>query len=606
MNREPIGLDFETVSGLPHPGDECEDKATWQAWSRAMHPERGGHVRLVQLAWPNGICEIIDLYDRVMDLSDLEEYLESMGPYVCHNASFEQLYLRDAGIRVETYDTMIMDAMLRSRATSYDDDAGIRQYRSLDEVAGEVINDHKAGDEQSSDWSGTLTTVQLEYAIKDAVLVRDMWPVMLDSMSAQFHAGVEMMMQAIGPTASVNLHGLEIDPVAHQVLIAELSSEAKQMKEELVTASGVPPNPDGKPFNPASGKQVTQLIDVVLTSIIGEFWIASVPWHKTKNGQLNLNKGYITAMLPKVEAFAPQLSAWLAHRVRWRGKQKLVDAFGKTLTTLTDDDLKVRGEYKIHGAVTGRYSCARPNLQQIPSKTDARFRTLFVAPSGRVLVIADFSQIELRIAGLASGDPNFERIFRDGLDIHAQTAAQMFNIDVPSDLQRKAAKAVNFGVIYGATAPTIALSSGFSVDEAGQFLTAWLNTYPVYDSWTGTFNKQAKRDGHFATAGNRRILVDPNAAATKLKNYPIQASAADVLYQSLIEIDLALYLTDLDAKIVALIHDEFIIEASPQDAQAAADLLTGAMRRGLLSVYPGAFTGDLVDAAIVDSWAGKP
>ncbi|MBV9242529.1 MAG: hypothetical protein JO314_11030, partial [Acidobacteria bacterium] len=267
---------------------------------------------------------------------------------------------------------------------------------------------------------------------------------------------------------------------------------------------------------------------------------------------------------------------------------------------------RIHPDFRQIGAPTGRFSCSSPNLQQIPHETE--YRRCFRAPDGRKLVIADYSQIELRILADFSKDTNFINAFVSGQDFHRATAAQIFNTrpeDVDSD-QRSFAKRLNFGVVYGIGAQRFAMMTGLTERQAEDTLRRYFATYPKMDEWLRVQSKNVLNERQARTASGRlaRINFDPNdrssigGAQRYAKNMPIQGTSADILKRAL-----RLLHDDIrgtSARLVNIVHDEIVLECDAPDAEATAAKLESAMLRAgeeLVKRVP-----IKVDATIADEW----
>ena len=232
-------------------------------------------------------------------------------------------------------------------------------------------------------------------------------------------------------------------------------------------------------------------------------------------------------------------------------------------------------------AATGRLSSTDPNLQNIPIRTaeGRRIREAFVAPKGRELVALDYSQIELRVLAHLSGDPNLMSAFIEDVDVHRRTAAEVFSVmeeDV-DDEQRRIAKAVNFGVVYGQTAHGLAQQLSIPRGKAGSYIRAYFEKIPGVDRYMRELIEVAKHRGYAETImGRRRRLPElrrkgpaRGRGERMARNTPIQGSAADILKQAMIAVDAAL--ADIEwAQMLLTVHDELIFEC---DADRIDDLV---------------------------------
>lgn len=298
----------------------------------------------------------------------------------------------------------------------------------------------------------------------------------------------------------------------------------------------------------------------------------------------------------------------IAKLLEYRGAAKASSSFGENILEFVEPKTgRIHADFRQIGAPTGRFACSKPNLQQIPHET--AYRRCFRAPDGRKLIIADYSQIELRILADISGDENFISSFESGLDFHAATAAQVFGVnssDVTPD-QRSFAKRLNFGVVYGLGASRFAMMTGISQAEAENTLRKYFATFPKMDEWLrnqarGVLTERAARtlSGRLA-----RINFDTNDRASMgsaqryAKNMPIQGTSADILKRALTLLHQSLAGTS--ARLVNIVHDEIVVECDESSADEIAAKLEGAMQtagREFVSRVP-----IKVDVNAADEWS---
>ena len=266
------------------------------------------------------------------------------------------------------------------------------------------------------------------------------------------------------------------------------------------------------------------------------------------------------------------------------------------------------------GTKTGRFSCSNPNLQQIPR--DKVFRALFKAPEGKTFVIADYSQMELRVAAIVANESKLLEAYEKGQDTHAITAAMLLNkkAEDVTKQERQLAKAVNFGLLYGQGARGLKnyASSSYGVDiseeEANTYRQAWFNAYPGFALWHKKTAFQSYQSLSITTPlGRKRKFTFSKAGdtytANKAYNMPVQGGAAEVMLAALGR--LPNLLSGLDAKPIAVIHDEVIVETSLTNAPRVVKALEDAMVQGMLDVFPNASILGIVEANIASTWAEK-
>ncbi|MFB9973448.1 DNA polymerase I [Allobacillus sp. SKP2-8] len=260
---------------------------------------------------------------------------------------------------------------------------------------------------------------------------------------------------------------------------------------------------------------------------------------------------------------------------------------------------------------TGRLSSVDPNLQNIPIRLEEgrKIRQAFIpSKDDWIMLAADYSQIELRVLAHISQDEKLIEAFRQGKDIHTQTASEVFNVkeDEVTSLMRRHAKAVNFGIVYGISDYGLSQSLGISRKEAGVFINTYLNSYPGVKKYMEEIVNQAKRDGYVETIMNRRrYLPEINArnfnrrsfAERTAMNSPIQGSAADVIKQAMIDVKQALENSEINANMLLQVHDELIFEVAKEDVDALKNLVTETMENTVTLDVPLS-----VDASFGDTW----
>ena len=263
--------------------------------------------------------------------------------------------------------------------------------------------------------------------------------------------------------------------------------------------------------------------------------------------------------------------------LEYREMAKLKSTYVETLPKLTDDQGRIHTDFVQTGTATGRLSCRDPNLQNIPVRNEAgrRIRSAFTAPEGKVLISADYSQIELVVLAHLSGDKNMSQSFIDGTDVHKATAALIYGVapDAVTPDMRRTAKTINFGVIYGMSAFRLARDLGISRTQASQFIENYFAQYASVDAFIKDTIKKAEETGWVETLfGRRRPIMNINsrnklekAAAERIAvNTPVQGSAADIVKKAMIAVSEALTKTKSPARLLLQVHDELIFEC-PDD-----------------------------------------
>ena len=283
--------------------------------------------------------------------------------------------------------------------------------------------------------------------------------------------------------------------------------------------------------------------------------------------------------------------------IRWREVSKLKSTYADALPALINPETgKVHTSLNQTVASTGRLSSSNPNLQNIPVRTEIGrgIRKGFAASKGRVLVSADYSQIELRLFAHITKDPGLVEAFQTDADIHAQTARRIF--EVPEDQpvthdQRRQAKTINFAVIYGASPFRVAIELGITQARAAELIKAYLALYPGVRAYLETVLDGAREKGYVQTlSGRRRYVPDINsrvfqfrqAAEREAANMPVQGTSADIIKLAMLHVDKALRESGLGAQMVLQVHDELLFECPEGEVRALADLVRDAMQ----NAYP--------------------
>ena len=270
----------------------------------------------------------------------------------------------------------------------------------------------------------------------------------------------------------------------------------------------------------------------------------------------------------------------------YRMLTKLKSTYADGLLKLIDPDGRIRSKFQMTVTATGRLSSTDPNLQNIPIRRElgSHIREMFIASKGNVLVDADYSQIELRLLAHISGDKHMQEAFLSGEDIHTVTASQVFNtpIDEVTPLQRSRAKAVNFGIVYGISAWSLAQDIGVMQSEAKAYMEAYLNKYDGVREYMKTIVEKAKHDGYVQTLyARRRYLPELKSSNFNTRsfgervalNMPIQGTAADIIKLAMVNVYNRFKAEGLKAKLILQVHDELICECPEVETQRVSDIL---------------------------------
>jgi DNA (cytosine-5)-methyltransferase 1 len=414
----------------------------------------------------------------------------------------------------------------------------------------------------------------------------------------------EIQMRAVPAATRMEQRGFKLDVEAHKRLIAELEQEritAEREYREACLASGHTALANQAPSTPA---QKAGLLTALLTSD------ELARWRRTeKSGALSTKR----SELLRAGHYPPILALVKLSRL-----DKLLSSFGQTLAVLVSPVTgRIHAHYRVAGTASGRASCAGPNLQQVPH--NRRFRALFIPEPGHVLIVADYSSMELRAAAYISGDCAMTEAFEQAFDLHKITASRMSGKDPGevTDEERKGAKVVNFGGIYGQGAAGLVQSTWAQFDlvldpiEAKAWLQAFENSYYGFAQWRRDHYRRCEGQryiviGKDADRGMGRIFPQsrvPEGASyyTRCCNLPVQGACADASMLALAYVDDRLE-AGIEGGPVAWLHDEIVLEVREDQAERAAEILKQAMIDGFAETFPGAPLNGLVEPQIGPNW----
>ncbi len=368
----------------------------------------------------------------------------------------------------------------------------------------------------------------------------------------------EIEQPLISVLARMEERGIAINPNVFKELEEEINSRIVYLEQEIYKQAGME-------FNINSPKQ----LQIVLFEKLG-----LKPVRKTKTGASTdmevLEELAVVHPLPAII-------------IEYRTLQKLLNTYIETLPNLVHPKTgRIHTSFNQAIVTTGRLSSSEPNLQNIPIRTEygKRIREGFVATDENwTLISADYSQIELRILAHFSEDPILCEAFYNDLDIHRETASKVFGIpfEKVTEEQRRQAKAINFGVIYGMTPYGLSKAVGFSTSEAGKFIEAYFTRFSRVREWLDKTIEEAKKRGYTTTLFNRRRYISGLDSSNQITrksaermavNTPVQGSAADIIKKAMIEVDP--YLRDIGAYILLQVHDELLIEAPRNSVKETA------------------------------------
>jgi DNA polymerase-1 len=367
--------------------------------------------------------------------------------------------------------------------------------------------------------------------------------------------------------ARMEARGISLDTEYLLQLSEELGKEISYLEAEIHRLAG-------HPFNVNSRDQ----LEVVLYD---ELKLS--PGRKTQTGK----RSTAASALEELQGQHEIIERILAYRELTKLKNTYLDPLPKLLHPKTG---RLHTRFNQTGTATGRLSSVDPNLQNIPIRTEIgrRIRKAFRAAPGMKLVVADYSQIELRVLAHLSGDENLIKVFREGKDIHTQTAAWMFGLDLDqvASEQRRAAKTINFGVLYGMSAHRLSNELAIPYAEAERFIERYFASYPRVRAWIEQVLADARQKGYVETMfGRRRFVADLDARIRSVReaaermafNMPVQGTAADLMKLAMVKLQPEL--EGLEAHLVLQVHDELLVEAPAHKAEQVAGVVREVMQK---------------------------
>ena len=433
-----------------------------------------------------------------------------------------------------------------------------------------------------------LAQTYLGEELPDVQSVWALQPVLHEKMDAQamlpLYTDVELPLCPV--LARMEQAGFLVDRKALYDFGERLTSSIEQLQQSIWALAG-------EPFNIQSPKQLGSVLFERLMLPAGK---------KTKTGW-STN----AAVLDKLRGKHPIVEQILDYRTLTKLKSTYADGLLKEISA----DGRIHTNFQMTVTATGRLSSTEPNLQNIPVRRElgAQIRKMFVASPGKVLVDADYSQIELRLLAHIANDETMIAAFRSGEDIHAVTASQVFGVPLAevTPLQRSHAKAVNFGIVYGISAFSLAQDIGVFQSEAKAYMDSYFAKYHGVREYMTRVVEQAKADGYVTTLfGRRRDLPELKSSNFNLRsfgervalNMPIQGTAADIIKAAMVRVDARMRAEHLQARLLLQVHDELIVECPAAEAETVKAILIEEMEHVVDYRVP-----LLVDAKIGASWA---
>jgi DNA polymerase-1 len=495
-------------------------------------------------------------------------FVDASKKKIGQHGKYDLHVLRTHGVALRGYaeDTMLESFVFNAGASRHDMDSLAKRYLGYDTVRYEDVAGKGA---KQIPFSHVSLEDATRYAAEDADVTLRLHSVLRPKIAAEPSLDSvyrEIEMPLVPVLERIESNGVLVD-------VAELRRQSADLGKRMLDAQQRATQLAGRTFSLDSPKQVGQLL----------FEELKLPVQvKTSTGQASVNEEALEAIadlheLPKII-------------LEYRGLAKLRSTYTDKLPDMVNPATgRVHTSYHQAGAATGRLASSDPNLQNIPIRTDdgRRIRRAFVAPEGRRIVACDYSQIELRIMAHLSEDPNLLRAFTSGDDIHRATAAEVFGrtIEAVTGNERRAAKAINFGLMYGMSAFGLAKQLGIGRGEAQDYIALYFSRYPGVRDFMERTRQEARERGFVETVFGRRLHLENiharnqglRAGAERAAiNAPMQGTAADIVKRAMIEIDRWLAGLDGRALMIMQVHDELVFDV---EEAFTDELVAGAQAR---------------------------
>ncbi|MFT5043889.1 MAG: DNA polymerase-1 [Porticoccaceae bacterium] len=536
-------------------------------------------------------------YDGAPEQLDRQEVLDRLKPLlegdkrnlVGQHIKYDINVLRNHGVELVNvaHDTMLESYVINSTATRHNMDALASKYLGVTTIKFEDV----AGKGKKQ-----LTFNQIEidvaspYAAEDADITlrlhKALWP-MLEAEPTLKALYLDVELPSLHALSHIEYAGVRIDAQMLEKQGATIATTIARVKAEAVEDAG-------REFNLGSPKQ------------IGEIFFEEKQFpviRKTPKGQPSTAEDVLEQLA--IDYPLPRLI--LQHRSLTKLMSTYIEKLPLQINPATN---RVHTSYNQAIASTGRLSSTDPNLQNIPVRTEEgrRIREAFIAEPGYRLLAADYSQIELRIMAHLSSDVGLVTAFEQSMDVHKATASEVFGVplDAVDSDQRRSAKAINFGLIYGMSAFGLAKQLDISRGEAQQYINLYFERYPGVKAYMDDTRALAKEQGFVETVFGRRLyLPDINARNAQMRNYaertainaPMQGTAADIIKRAMISVDNWLTADNIDARIIMQVHDELVLEVKAGDLESVGEQVQRIMIEAATLKVPLE-----VDVGIGNSW----
>ena len=503
-------------------------------------------------------------------LEALKPFLESDEiPKIGHNLKYDRHILQNAGIDLKgtLLDTMLFSYVNNSTITRHNLDAVSKRYLNINPTSYEDVAGKGA---KQIPFSEVSIDVASDYASEDADISLKLYEhiepmVQKEAKLAKLYSEIEGPL--IYTLGDIERNGVLIDS-------EKLSQQSKELEAKILKLESKVQKNAGEDFNLGSPKQLQEILYEKLGLPVIK---------KTPKGQPSTSE----AVLQELSMDFPIVHDILSYRAISKLKSTYTDKLPKMINSNTG---RVHTSYHQAVTATGRLSSSDPNLQNIPIRSEEgrRIREAFIAPKGYKILAADYSQIELRIMAHLSKDQGLMDAFAKGQDIHQATAAEIFSIDIDdvTSNQRRSAKAINFGLIYGMSAFGLSKQLQITRAEAQNYIEQYFERYPDVKNYMDETKSSAKQNGYVETVLGRRLyLADIESSNYQRRQYaersainaPMQGTAADLIKMAMTDLHSKIRNESLDAKIIMQVHDELVIEVNENQLDELSDLTVNIM-----------------------------
>jgi len=505
-------------------------------------------------------------------LKKLKPILESKKTKIVgQNIKFDRNILTRHGINLASFenDTMLMSYVLNSTATRHNLDALAQYYlkyktTTFEDVAGKGVK------------QVTFDLVPMDQAVHYASEDADITYRLYEEFKSRL--AKEPALNTLLEEVEIPLITVLSDMEQAGTLVNErvLKAQSKNFSERITKLETEAYELAGQEFNLGSPKQLQEIFFEKLKYPVLQ---------KTPGGQPSTAENVLQQLSEDYEL--PKII--LEHRTLSKLKSTYTDKLPSQISPSTG---RIHTSFNQTGTSTGRLSSSDPNLQNIPIRTEdgRRIRQAFEAPNGYQLISADYSQIELRVIAHLSKDEGLLKAFKEGQDIHSSTASEVFGVDlqeVEPD-QRRSAKAINFGLIYGISAFGLSKQLGINRNLAAEYMDIYFSRYPGVRKYMNKTKTEAKKTGYVETLYGRRLYLPEISTGNAIRrqaaervaiNAPVQGTAADIMKKAMLSVNDSLKKQKIDAKLILQVHDELVVESHEKDTEKVTKILTDSMSK---------------------------